>query len=67
MCFNSDLDPCAQRGQGLCILSEMGSEKLLHKLMNKHHTQRDTEQPLHHTDATTKQSNTCVASGYCAV
>lgn len=43
VCFNSDLDPCAPKGQGLCILSEMGSEKLLHKLMNKHHTEREIQ------------------------
>lgn len=54
---------CSEKGRGLCILSEVGSEKLLHKLMNKHHR---TEQALHHADATTKQSNTRPASGYCA-
>lgn len=43
MCFNSDLDQRAPKGQGLYILSEMGSEKLLHKLMNKHHTQREIQ------------------------
>lgn len=69
MCINKDLNLCAPKGQGLCILSEMGSEELLHKLMNKHHTQRRrgaAEQPLHHTDATTKQSNTSGVSDICA-
>lgn len=41
--FNSDLDPRVRKVRALCILSEVGSEKLLHKLMNKHHTEKEIQ------------------------